>query len=99
VDDAIELVSLPSEGKQFYEADFTDDDRPFYMDDMEFRTIRELAEYMRRLLDSSLMDFKRLCHRLVDYDGELDDQFEAWLIKNGKEKELENWRASISEWV
>ena len=99
MDDEIELAGLPSEGKQFYEDGFTDDDRLFYIDGLEFRTVRELAEHMRRMLDSSIMDFKRLCHRLVDYDGELDDRFEAWLIMNGKEKELENWRVSINDWV
>ena len=99
MDERIDHVGLPTDDNLIYIDVLPDDDRLFYMNGLGFATIRELAEYMRRLLDTSLMDFKGLCHRLVDYDGELDGKFEAWLIQLGKEKELAAWRVSISEWI
>ena len=65
------------------------------IDGRKFRTVEELAGHMRNKLDTSLEAFVRLCHKLVDYDGKLDAQFEAWLINIGKKEELENWRASL----
>ena len=55
----------------------------------------ELANYMRDVLDTSMERFEALCHRLVDYDGNLDLQLEAWLIAIGRQNEIEQWRASI----
>jgi len=63
----------------------------------QFRTVGELATYMRSVLDESFESFEALCHRLVDYDGHLDFQLETWLLAIGKQKELEKWRASINE--
>ena len=71
-------------------------DSPFYLNGLEFRSVDELADYMRRLLDTSLADFRRACYRLVDYNGGLNAQFEAWLTLMGKEKELKGWRARIN---
>ena len=44
-----------------------------------------------------LTSLSRLCHRLVDYDGNLDFQLETWLMAIGKQKEIEKWRASMNE--
>lgn len=63
----------------------------------QFRTVGELAGYMRERLEESFDAFERLCHRLVDYDGNLDIQLEMWLITIGKKKELDNWRALMRE--
>lgn len=63
----------------------------------QFRTVGELAGYMREQLDESFEAFERLCHKLVDYDGNLDIQLETWLITIGKKKELENWRTLMCE--
>ena len=95
MDDGYRPNGLLIDETLFYADGMPGDDRLFYLDGREFRTISELAEYMRHLLDSSFMDFKRVCRKLVDYDGELDAQFNAWLIRLGKDKELEEWRASI----
>ena len=65
-------------------------------DGRKFSTVNELAIYLNIYIDYSLDQFERLCHKLVDFDGKLDAQFEAWLISIGMEKELANWRASIS---
>lgn len=62
----------------------------------QFRTVGELAAYMRSVLDESFENFESLCHKLVGYDGHLDFQLETWLIAIGKQKELETWRESIN---
>ena len=62
----------------------------------QFRTVGELYNYMRSLLDDSFERFESLCHKLVDTDGNLDFQLETWLIAIGKQKEIDKWRASIS---
>ncbi|MDR2132485.1 MAG: serine/threonine protein kinase [Clostridiales Family XIII bacterium] len=67
------------------------------LDGRQFRTVGEFAGYMRERLEESLEAFERLCHKLVDYDGKLDVQLEAWLIAIGKKNELENWRALMRE--
>ena len=51
---------------------------------------------MRSVLDESFERFETMCHKLVDYDGNLDFQLETWLIAIGKQKEIEKWRASIN---
>lgn len=63
----------------------------------QFRTVGELAGYMRERLEESFEDFERLCHKMVDYDGKLDIQLETWLITIGKKKELESWRTLMCE--
>ncbi|MDR1322444.1 MAG: protein kinase [Gracilibacteraceae bacterium] len=68
-----------------------------YLEGQQFRTVGELAGYMRERLEESFEAFEKLCHRLVDYDGNLDIQLEMWLITIGKKKELENWRALMRE--
>lgn len=62
----------------------------------QFRTVGELANYMRSVLDESFEAFESLCHKLVDYDGNLDFQLETWLIAIGKQKEIDKWRASLN---
>ena len=62
----------------------------------QFRTVGELANYMRSVLDDSFERFESLCHKLVDYDGNLDFQLETWLIAIGKQKEIDKWRASMN---
>ena len=67
------------------------------LDGEKIRTVGELASYMRDTLEESFDKFESLCHRLVDYDGNLDFQLETWLIAIGKQKELEEWRASMND--
>ena len=66
------------------------------LDGEQFRTVGELTNYMRSVLEESSERFEALCHRLVDYDGNLDFQLETWLIAIGKQKEIDRWRASLS---
>lgn len=67
------------------------------LDGEQIRTVGELASYMRSVLAESFEKFESLCHRLVDYDGNLDFQLETWLMVIGKQKEIEKWRASMNE--
>lgn len=67
------------------------------LDGEQIRTVGELANYMRSVLTESFDKFESLCHRLVDYDGNLDFQLETWLMAIGKQKELEKWRESMNE--
>ena len=67
------------------------------LDGEQIRTVGELANYMRSVLAESFDKFELLCHRLVDYDGNLDFQLETWLMAIGKQKEIEKWRASMNE--
>ena len=67
------------------------------LDGKQFRTVGELAGYMRTVLEESYDRFESLCHRLVDYDGNLDFQLETWLIAIGKQNEIDKWRASMNE--
>ena len=62
---------------------------------MEFRTVGEFADYMKELLDDSYEKFESACHSLIDYDDNLDVQFESWLLALGKKKELKAWRDAI----
>ena len=56
-----------------------------------FRTIGELSLHLQDLLDHSVDAFRRFCHLMVDYRGNLDSQMEAWLIAQGKHAELAHW--------
>ena len=67
------------------------------LDGEQIRTVGELASYMRGVLAESFDKFESLCHRLVDYDGNLDFQLETWLMAIGKQDEIEKWRASMNE--
>lgn len=69
----------------------------FLLDGQKFRTVGELVGYMKEVLAVSRKNFEGLCHRLVDYEGRLDLQLEAWLIAIGKQKEIEQWRISMHE--
>lgn len=63
----------------------------------KFRTVGELAGYLRDVLEDSFDRFETLCHKLVDYDGNLDFQLETWLIAIGKQNEIDRWRESMNE--
>jgi hypothetical protein len=67
------------------------------LDGRQLRTVGELAAYLRERLAESFAAFEGLCRQLVDYDGNLDLQLEAWLITIGKQQELDCWRALMRE--
>ena len=67
-----------------------------HADGRDFRTIGELTSYMKELLNESYEAFEKFSHTLIDYDDNLDPQFESWLMALGKEKELEQWRHDLT---
>ena len=67
----------------------------FNFEGNQFRTVGELAEHMKGILDKSYESFQNFCHKLIDYNDHLDVQFECWLIALGKSNELKQWKASL----
>lgn len=63
----------------------------------EFRTVGELADYMKEILDESYEKFEAICFKLIDYEDNLDVQFESWLLALGKKKELNFWRENLKK--
>lgn len=68
-----------------------------YIQGRTFRTVGELADYLKELLDESYDRFEALCHELIDYDDHLDAQLECWLLALGKRQELTKWKNSLKE--
>lgn len=66
-----------------------------YKDGVEFNSVQELTGYLKKSLDHSYDVFEKLCHKLIDYNDNLDAQFESWLLALGKKKEIEQWRKSL----
>lgn len=66
------------------------------IEDKTFRTIGELTEYMRELQSDSFEKLQPFCHKLVEREGVLDPQFEAWLLMLGKKPELDAWKGNVS---
>lgn len=66
-----------------------------YKDGVEFSNVQELTGYLKKSLDHSYDEFEKLCHKLIDYNDNLDAQFESWLLALGKKKEIEQWRKSL----
>lgn len=100
IEDSFELEKLNGTDKKrtYYLMAYTlSGQKLFLLDGQQFRTVGELVSYMRTILEESYERFEALCHRLVDYDGNLDFQLETWLIAIGKQTEIETWRASMNE--
>ncbi len=69
----------------------------FNFDGKQFRTVGELAEHMKGLLEESYEVFQTFCHKLIDYRDNLNVQFECWLIALGKADELKQWKESLRD--
>lgn len=61
----------------------------------QFRSIDDVAIFMDELIHSSYTDFDAFCRSLMSERGELDPQFESWLIALGKQGEIKNWRKGL----
>lgn len=66
-----------------------------YKEGVEFRNVQELVGFLKKALDRSYDEFEKLCHDLIDYNDNLDAQFESWLLALGKKNEIEQWRRSL----
>ncbi len=62
----------------------------------KFKTIDKLTEFMNELAKSSYSELKEFCYDLMNGDGELEAQFESWLICLGKQAEISEWKKSLS---
>ena len=67
----------------------------FNFEGKQFRTVGELAEHMKGLLNESYDAFQEFCHKLIDYKDNLNVQFECWLVALGKSDELKKWKESL----
>lgn len=67
-----------------------------HVNGQDFRTVGELTSYMKELLQESYEKFEEFCHGLIDYDDNLEPQFESWLLALGKKKELEQWKHDLT---
>lgn len=63
--------------------------------DRTVKSISQLTQYMKSLLDVSYETFEDFCHTLIDYNDVLDIRFEAFLLALGKRDELLNWKNSL----
>lgn len=61
----------------------------------QFKSIDDVAIYLDELIHLSFTDFNTFCRSLMNERGELDPQFESWLIALGKQGEIENWRKGL----
>lgn len=63
------------------------------MEGETFFTVAELAQWLEARCRRSSAAFTRACHRLLDADGLLDPQLEAWLIALGHHADVVKWQA------
>lgn len=61
----------------------------------KFESINDLAIYLEGLLHNSYDDYYECCKFLLSDRGELNPQFESWLISLGKQEEIKRWRAGL----
>ena len=71
-------------------------DRIYQMGQNKFSSVDDLTLHMKQLLDHSYDEFAAFCNCVIGKDGNLDPQFEAWLIALGNRKELESWKRKTS---
>lgn len=62
------------------------------MEGETFFTVEELARWLEARCRRSSAAFTRACHRLLDVDGLLDPQLEAWLIALGHHQDVVKWQ-------
>ena len=67
----------------------------FRVDGRTVKTISQLTQYMKSLLDVSYETLEKFCHTLIDYNDVLDVRLEAFLLALGKREELTAWKNSL----
>ena len=61
----------------------------------EFDNTQGLTNHLLQLRLKSEIEFESFCHELIDYQNNLSAQFEAWIIANGKQDTLREWKKTI----
>lgn len=80
---------------KYYSAGYllTDSDkRIFKLENESFTNTKSFSDYLVMVLTDSVENFNKVCEKLIDKNGTLVPQFEAWLNAVGKGKELEQWK-------
>lgn len=67
-------------------------ERTYLKKDEYYKTVEDLRKHMTGLIEKSYLAFEEYALSMIDKNGNLDPQFEAWLIAINKRKELENWK-------
>jgi len=62
------------------------------LNNASFGTTNELSEHMQSLFNHSFEKLQQFCHELINFEDELDPQFEAWLLAQGKGESLTEWK-------
>ena len=70
--------------------------KKFRIKENEIEALPQLVSYMTLLLNDSYDQFEEFCDMLIGSDGELDTQFEGWLMALGKGEEVSKWKEQIS---
>lgn len=62
------------------------------LNNVSFGTTSELSEHMQSLFNQSFEKLQEFCYELINFEDELDPQFEAWLLAQGKGESLTEWK-------
>lgn len=69
-----------------------DKNKELVVDEVKFQNIEELINYVFYVKNKSLNQFEHFCRKMINVDGGLLPQFEAWLIAKGKQEILFQWK-------
>lgn len=72
-------------------------DKTLTVDKQVFTSIPDLINYILQLKSQSLDKFELFCKKLINIDNELTPQFEGWLIANGKQDIIHEWKHTIMQ--
>ena len=65
------------------------------IENRKFESINDLTIYLDEQLHNSYDEYYKICMTLLSDKGELNPQFESWLISLGKQEEIKRWRAGL----
>ena len=63
--------------------------------EQEFESVTELINHVLLLKKQSPEKFEEFTKTLINQDNQLMPMFEAWLIANGKQAVLNNWKETL----
>jgi len=69
--------------------------KPLYVDDKIFYSVDELIAEVQELAEKNPSELRKFGKKLVPGDGQLETQFNMWLIAFNKQNEIKKWENSI----
>lgn len=72
-------------------------DNAFRINSEKFSNISELEKYMLEQLKNSVETFENVCKSMIDDNGQLKIEFEAWLVVHGKKDAIDRWKNCLSK--